>query len=166
MQENDPLTAKPQESEPIQEPIEEALPQVAQPAQETEPVQEVKPAQETEQEREALSREEVLLRARAENAHGDERQRSQMQWGNYAGFIATEFACIVIMFVYIFTGREFSPELFCILFTGISAQNIVQACINKGKKTKTVFIVCAALITACTLMYWVFWILGLCGIRP
>ncbi len=112
-----------------------------------------------------LSREEVLSRARTENAkNGDERQRSQMQWANYAGFIATEFACIIIMFSKIFTGNEFSPEFFCIMFTGVAAQNIVQACVNKNKKTKVVFIVCAALITAATAVYWVFWILGLCGI--
>ena len=113
-----------------------------------------------------LSREEVLSRARTENAkNGDERQRSQMQWANYAGFIATEFACIIIMFSKIFTGNEFSPEFFCIMFTGVAAQNIVQACVNKNKKTKVVFIVCAALITAATAVYWVFWILGLCGIE-
>ena len=86
-----------------------------------------------------LSREEVLSRAKNENKYGDERQRSQMQWANYAGFIATEFACVIIMFSKIFTGNEFSPEFFCIMFTGVAAQNIVQACINKNKKTKVVF---------------------------
>ena len=124
-----------------------------------------KNAPELQDEEKELSREEVLTRARNENAkNGDERQRSQMQWANYAGFIAMEFACCIVLFGKIFTSDEFSPELFCILFTGIAAQNIVQACVNKNKKTKTVFIVCAVLITACTVLYWVFWILGLCGI--
>ena len=113
---------------------------------------------------ETLSREEVLSRAKSENKYGDERQRGRMQWANYAGFIAMEFACCIVLFGKIFTSDEFSPELFCILFTGIAAQNIVQACVNKNKKTKTVFIVCAVLITACTVLYWVFWVLGLCGI--
>ena len=116
--------------------------------------------------REALSRDEILSRARTENAkNGDERQRSQMQWANYAGFIAMEFACIIVMFSKIFMSDEFTPEFFCIMFTGIAAQNIVQACVNKNRKTRTVFIVCAALVTACAVIYWVFWILGLCGIR-
>ena len=115
---------------------------------------------------EALSTEEILVRAKKENEkNGDERQRSQMQWGNYAGFIGMELACVIIMFSKIFTGNEFSPEFFCIMFTGVAAQNIVQACVNKNKKTKVVFIVCAALITAGALIMWVFWILGLCGIE-
>ena len=130
------------------------------------PLEEEAAAEKAQEGGEALSREEVLSRARTENAkNGDERQRSQMQWANYAGFIATEFACIIIMFSKIFTGNEFSPEFFCIMFTGVAAQNIVQACVNKNKKTKIVFIVCAALITAATAVYWVFWILGLCGIE-
>ncbi len=112
-----------------------------------------------------LSRDEILARAQRENQNGDERQRSQMQWANYAGFIAMEFACIVIMFTQIFTGNEFTPEFFCIMFTGVAAQNIVQACVNKNRKTRTLFIVCAALITAGAVAYWVFWILGLCGIQ-
>ena len=111
-----------------------------------------------------LTREEILARAKRENKDGDERQRSQMQWGNYAGFIAMEFACVVIMFTQIFLRDKFRPEFFCIMFTGVAAQNIVQACVNKNKKTKTVFIVCAALITAATVLYWAFWVLGLCGI--
>ncbi len=112
----------------------------------------------------ALSRDEVLSRAQKENQNGDERQRSQMQWANYAGFIATEIACVIIMFTRLFTSDEFTPEFFCIMFTGVAAQNIVQACVNKNKKTRTVFIVCAALITAGTVLYWILWILGLCGI--
>ena len=120
---------------------------------------------ETQSEEQELSRDEVLLRARNENAkNGDERQRAQMQWANYAGFIAMELACVIIMFTKIFTGNEFSPEFFCIMFSGVAAQNIVHACVNKNKKTKVVFIVCAALITAGALIMWVFWILGLCGI--
>ena len=124
------------------------------------------PSQEKEGEgaKDALSREEVLSRAKNENKYGDERQRSQMQWANYAGFIAVELACVAIMMVDIFLDRGFHPEFFRILFTGIAAQNIVQACVNKQKKTKTVFIVCAVLITAGTAVYWVLWILGLCGV--
>ncbi len=118
-------------------------------------------------EEKALSTEEILVRAKKENEkNGDERQRSQMQWANYAGFIGMELACVIIMFSKIFTGNEFSPEFFCIMFTGVAAQNIVQACVNKNKKTKVVFIVCAALITAGALIMWIFWILGLCGIEP
>ncbi len=113
----------------------------------------------------ALSRDEILARAKKENQNGDERQRAQMQWANYAGFIAMEFACIIVMFARLFTSDEFTPEFFCIMFTGIAAQNIVQACVTKNPKTKIVFIVCAALITACTVVYWVFWILKLCGIQ-
>ncbi len=112
-----------------------------------------------------LSPEEILERAKKENEkNGDERQRSQMQWANYAGFIAMELACVIIMFSKIFMSDKFSPEFFCIMFTGIAAQNIVQACVNKNKKTKTVFIVCAALVAAGTVIMWTFWILGLCGI--
>ncbi len=112
-----------------------------------------------------LSREEILSRARSENENGDERQRGRMQWANYAAFLAMEFACIVIMFSKIFTSDEFTPELFCILFTGLAAQNIVQACFTEKRAIKIVFTVCAVLITACTAIYWVFWILGLCGIH-
>ena len=112
-----------------------------------------------------LSREEILSRAKRENANGDERQRSQMQWANYAGFIATELACIIVMFSKIFMSDEFTPEFFCIMFTGVAAQNIVQACVTKKRTIKIVFTVCAALITAATAIYWVFWILGLCGIH-
>ena len=125
-----------------------------------------KNAPDLQDEEKELSREEVLTRARNENAkNGDERQRSQMQWANYAGFIAMEFACVIIMFTRLFTSDEFTPEFFCIMFTGVAAQNIVQACVNKNKKTKPIFIVCAALITAGTVIYWVLWILGLCGIN-
>ena len=113
---------------------------------------------------ETLSREEILSRAKKENKYGDERQRGQMQWANYAGFIAIEFACIIIMFSKLFTSEKLSPEFFCIMLTGIAAQNIVQACVNKNRKTKIVFIVCATLITAGALLMWIFWILGMCGI--
>ena len=112
-----------------------------------------------------LSREEVLSRAKNENKYGDERQRSQMRWATYyAGFVAMEVACLITMFSKLFMGNEVPFEFFCIMFTGIAAQNIVQACINQNKKTQVVFIVCAALITAGALLMWVFWILGLCGI--
>lgn len=117
-------------------------------------------------EEKALSREEILARAKNENKkNGDERQRGRMQWGNYAGFIAMEFACVVVMFAKIFTEEKFSPEIYGILFTGLAAQNIVQACVCTSKKQRIAFIVCAVLITLGTAVMWTFWILGLCGIE-
>ncbi len=114
---------------------------------------------------ETLSSAEILERAKKENEKfGDERQRGRMQLGNYAGFMAVEFACAVIMIVSLIVYRDVPPELYCILFTGCAAQNIVQACVNQNKKTKMFFTVCAVLIAVGTAIMWVLWILKLCGV--
>ena len=111
-----------------------------------------------------LSPEEILERAKKENEKlGDERQRGRMQWGNYAGFLATTLACVIVMLVTTFVNGEVPMGLMAILFTGIAAQNIAQACVS-GKKVRTVSAVCAALITVGALIYWVLWILELCGV--
>ena len=114
---------------------------------------------------EGLSPEEILVRAKKENEKfGDERQRGRLLLGQYAGFIATELAAVIVLLVVTIVEDRFPIEMFLILFTGLSAQNIAQACIYR-KKVRVVSIVCATLITACTVMYWVLWILGLCGVN-
>ena len=114
---------------------------------------------------EELSPEEILERAKKENEkNGDERERGKIQWCNYAGYVAIALSCVVVMIVLTVINGKAPTAVMAILFTGIAAQNIVQACVNKQKKTKTVFIVCAVLITAGTAVYWVLWILGLCGV--
>lgn len=113
---------------------------------------------------EALAPEEILERAKKENEKlGDERQRDRLQWGNYAGFIATILSCAVVMIVKIALEKVVPTELMATLFTGIAAQNIVQACVCT-KKMRVLYSVTAALITAGTVMYWVMWILELCGV--
>ena len=112
-----------------------------------------------------LSAEEILERAKKENEKlGDERQRSRMQWGNYAGFVATALSCVIVMLVTTFVNGEVPTGLIAILFTGIAAQNIVQACISRNK-VRVISAVCAALITASAAIYWVMWILELCGVN-
>ena len=116
------------------------------------------------EENETLSAEEILERAKKENEKlGDERQRGRMQWGNYAGFLATTLACVIVMLVTTFVNGEVPMGLMAILFTGIAAQNIAQACVSR-KKVRTVSAVCAALITIGAAIYWVLWILELCGV--
>ena len=111
-----------------------------------------------------LSAEEILERAKKENEKlGDERQRGRMLWGNYAGFLATTLACVIVMLVMTFVNGEVPTGLMAILFTGVAAQNIAQACVS-GKKVRTVSAVCAALITTGAAIYWVLWILELCGV--
>ncbi len=111
-----------------------------------------------------LSPEEILERAKKENEKlGDERQRGRMQWGNYAGFLATTLACVIVMLVTTFVNGEVPIGLMAILFTGIAAQNIAQACVYRNKM-HVVSAVCAALITAGAAIYWVLWILELCGV--
>ena len=116
------------------------------------------------EENETLSSEEILERAKKENEKlGDERQRGRLQWGNYAGFFATTFACVIVMLVMTFVNGKVPTGIMAILFTGIAVQNIVQACVYR-KKVRAVSAVCAALITAGAAIYWVFWILELCGV--
>ena len=116
-----------------------------------------------------LSPEEILERAKKENEKlGDERQRGRMQWGNYAGFLATTLACVIVMLVTTFVNGEVPIGLMAILFTGIAAQNIAQACVYRacvsGKKVRVASAVCAALITVGAAIYWALWILELCGV--
>ena len=116
------------------------------------------------EENETLSSEEILERAKKENEKlGDERQRGRMLWGNYAGFLATTLACVIVMLAMTFVNGVVPTGIMAILFTGIAAQNIAQACVS-GKKVRTVSAVCAALITVGALIYWVLWILELCGV--
>ena len=116
------------------------------------------------EENETLSPEEILERAKKENEKlGDERQRGRMLWGNYAGFLATTLAYVIVMLVTTFVNGEVPIGLMAILFTGIAAQNIAQACVS-GKKVRAVSAVCAALITIGAAIYWVLWILELCGV--
>lgn len=117
------------------------------------------------EENETLSAEEILERAKKENEKlGDERQRGRMQLGNYVGFIATTFSCVVVMLVMTFINGEVPTGLMAILFTGVAAQNIAQACVSR-KKVRVVSAVCAALITTSAAIYWVLWILELCGVN-
>lgn len=95
---------------------------------------------------------------------GDERQRGRIPWASNVGFIAAELAAVIVLMVTIFVQDRLPTEIYIILFTGIAAQDIAQACVSP-KKQKIVFAVTGALIAACTLMYWVFWILELCGIN-
>ena len=116
-----------------------------------------------------LSAEEILERAKRENEKlGDERQRGRLLWGNYAGFIATTLACVIVMLVTTFVNGEVPTGIMAILFTGIAAQNIAQACVYRacvsGKKVRVASAVCAALITIGAAIYWVLWILELCGV--
>ena len=112
-----------------------------------------------------LSPEEILKRAKRENEKlGDERQRGRLKWGNYAGFIALELAVAIVLLVKVCTQDAVPTEIFAMLFTGIAAQNIAQTCISR-KKVRVVSAVCAALITASAAIYWVMWILELCGVN-
>ena len=116
------------------------------------------------EENETLSPEEILERAKKENEKlGDERQRGRMLLGNYAGFLATTLACVIVMLVTTFINGVVPTGIMAILFTGIAAQNIAQACVS-GKKVRVVSAVCAALITVGATIYWVLWILELCGV--
>ena len=111
-----------------------------------------------------LSPEEIVARAKRENEKlGDERQRGRMAWGNYAGFIATTLAAAIVLLVEVCVGDRLPAEIYVILFSGIAAQNIAQACVC-AKKLRAVSIVTSALITACAVLYWVMWILELCGV--
>ena len=111
-----------------------------------------------------LTPEEILERAKKENEKlGDERQRGRLLWGNYAGFLATTLACVIVMLVTTFVNGEVPIGLIAILFTGIAAQNIAQACVSR-KKVRAVSAVCAALITVGAAIYWALWILELCGV--
>ena len=111
-----------------------------------------------------LSPEEILKRAKRENEKfGDERQRGRIVWGNYAGFIALELAVVIVLLVKVCTQDAVPTEIFAILFTGIAAQDIAQACVCV-KKLRPFYIVIDVLIAACAVTYWVFWILGLCGV--
>ncbi len=112
-----------------------------------------------------LSPEEIVARAKRENEKlGDERQRGRMAWGNYAGFIATTLAAAIVLLVEVCVGDRLPTEIYVILFSGIAAQNIAQACFCT-KKVRTVFIVTAVMIAAGTAMFWVMWILELCGVN-
>ena len=125
--------------------------------------EEIKSSTETEEKN--LSPEEILTRAKKENEKlGDERQRGRMAWGNYAGFIATTLAAAIVLLVEVCVGDRLPTEIYVILFSGIAAQNIAQACVC-AKKLRTVCIVTSVLITAVVLMYWVMWILELCGVN-
>ncbi len=116
------------------------------------------------EENETLTAEEILARAKKENEKlGDERQRGRMLWGNYAGFLATTLACVIVMLVTTFVSGTVPTGLMAILFTGIAAQNIAQACVCR-RKVRVVSAVCAALITLGAAIYWVLWILELCGV--
>ena len=113
-----------------------------------------------------LTPEEVLERAKKENEKlGDERQRERLQWGNYAGFIAVMLSCVVVMLVMTFLYGTVPTGIMAIFFTGVAAQTVVQACVMQRKKLRVTFSVCAALVTAGTLMYWVLWILELCEVN-
>ena len=115
-------------------------------------------------EEKTLSPEEILTRAKKENEKlGDERQRGRMAWGNYAGFIATTLAAAIVLLVEVCVGDRLPTEIYVILFSGIAAQNIAQACVC-AKKLRAVFIVTSVIITAGVLMFWVMWILELCGV--
>lgn len=114
--------------------------------------------------REELSSEEILERAKRENEKlGDERQRGRMAWGNYAGFIATTFAAAIVLLVEVCVHGRLPTEIYVILFSGIAAQNIAQACVCT-KKLRTVCIVTSVIITAVVAIFWVMWILELCGV--
>ena len=121
--------------------------------------------QEAEIKETSLSPEEIVARAKRENEKlGDERQRGRMAWGNYAGFIATTLAAAIVLLVEVCVGDRLPTEIYVILFSGIAAQNIAQACVC-AKKVRTVFIVTAVMIAAGTAMFWVMWILELCGVN-
>ncbi len=116
------------------------------------------------EEKEELSPEEILERAKTENKRfGDERQRGRMERGNYVGFIAVEFTVAIILIVSTIVSDRLPIEFFIILFTGVAAQDIAQACVC-AKKMRIFYGVMGGLIAACALLYWVFWILELCGI--
>ncbi len=111
-----------------------------------------------------LSSEEILERAKKENENlGDERQRGRMAWGNYAGFIATILSAVIVLIVKTFLRGSIPNEIFAIFASGIAAQNIAQACVCT-KKFRTLYIVTSVLITAGAVLYWVMWILELCGV--
>ena len=112
-----------------------------------------------------LSPEEIVARAKKENEKlGDERQRGRMAWGNYAGFLASTLAAAIVLLVEVCVGDRLPTEIYVILFSGIAAQNIAQACVC-AKKLRAVSIVTSVLITACAVLYWVMWILELCGVN-
>ena len=111
-----------------------------------------------------LSPEEIVARAKRENEKlGDERQRGRMAWGNYAGFIASTLAAAIVLLVEVCVGDRLPTEIYVILFSGIAAQNIAQACVC-AKKFRALYIVISVLITAGVVMFWVTWIMELCGV--
>lgn len=119
---------------------------------------------EKESEAEPLSPEEILGRAKRENEKmGDERQRGRMTWGNQAGFIAATLAAAIVVFVEVFALDRAPTEIYAILFAGIAAQYIAQACVCV-KKWRPFYIVTSVIITACVVFFWVAWILELCGV--
>ena len=120
--------------------------------------------QEPERQDAPLSPEEILGRAKKENEKlGDERQRGRMAWGNYAGFIATLFAAVIILFAELFTRDRIPTEVYLIMFSGIAAQDIAQACVC-AKKFRVTYIVTSVLTTAGAVMFWAVWIMELCGV--
>ena len=86
-----------------------------------------------------------------------------MAWGNYAGFIATTLAAVIVLLVEVCVGDRLPTEIYVILFSGIAAQNIAQACVC-AKKFRALYIVISVLITAGVVMFWVTWIMELCGV--
>ena len=111
-----------------------------------------------------LSPEEIVARAKRENEKlGDERQRGRMAWGNYAGFLATTLAAAIVLLVEVCIGDRLPTEIYVILFSGIAAQNIAQACVCT-KKLRALCIVTSVIITAVVAIFWVMWILELCGV--
>ena len=112
-----------------------------------------------------LSPEEIVARAKKENEKlGDERQRGRMAWGNYAGFLAATLAAVIVLLVEVCVGDRLPAEIYVILFSGIAAQNIAQACVCT-KKLRAVCIVTSVLITASAVIFWVTWIMELCGVN-
>ena len=120
--------------------------------------------QEAEIKETSLSPEEIVARAKKENEKlGDERQRGRMAWGNYAGFLATTLAAAIVLLVEVCIGDRLPTEIYVILFSGIAAQNIAQACVCT-KKLRALCIVTSVIITAVVAIFWVMWILELCGV--
>ena len=115
-----------------------------------------------------LSKEEILARSRKENEKsGDEREQAKWKWVTYSGYLATIITVVVIEFCYILLRQDevFFYPIYVLLGTSMSAQTTCQAVVMKKGRGKTISIVCAVLLIAITVAFWVLFALSLAGIE-
>ncbi len=110
-----------------------------------------------------LSKEEILQRSRKENEkNGDEREQNRRLRAKYLGFAACMIACGVAIIVRACMG-DLAYDLPAVIFTGVAAQNAVEAFYTTNKKVKWLTIFVAVLSVGVAILYWVQFGLQLAG---